>query len=59
MTARGRGAIVSIASIAGLQSTFQPSPYGASKHGVTLPVDGGSLALSRTRHRLDAAPRRA
>ncbi|WCD92792.1 hypothetical protein [Microbacterium sp. nov. GSS16] len=50
---------MSIASIAGLQSTFQLSPCGASKHGVTLPVNGGSLALTRTRHRLDAAPRRA
>lgn len=42
MTARGHVAIVSIASITGLQSTSQPSPCGASKHGVTLPVDGGS-----------------
>ncbi|SJN27703.1 3-oxoacyl-[acyl-carrier protein] reductase [Microbacterium esteraromaticum] len=34
MTAQGHGAIVNIASIAGLQSTSQLSPYGASKHGV-------------------------
>ncbi|MFS2242783.1 hypothetical protein [Microbacterium sp. OR16] len=44
MTARGHAAIASIASIAGLQSTSQLSPCGASKHGVTLPVGGGSLA---------------
>ena len=43
MTARGSGAIVNIASIAGLQPTSQLSPCGANKHGVTLPVDGGSL----------------
>lgn len=34
MTAQGSGVIVNIASIAGLQSTPQLTPYGASKHGV-------------------------
>ncbi|WP_336645863.1 SDR family NAD(P)-dependent oxidoreductase [Microbacterium sp. USHLN186] len=34
MTAQGAGAIVNIASIAGLQSTSQLTPYGAAKHGV-------------------------
>lgn len=34
MSSQGGGAIVNIASIAGLQSTSQLTPYGASKHGV-------------------------
>lgn len=34
MTAAGAGAIVNIASVAGIQSTPQLTPYGASKHGV-------------------------
>ena len=34
MTATGSGAIVNIASVAGIQSTPQLTPYGAAKHGV-------------------------
>lgn len=34
MTAAGSGAIVNIASVAGIQSTPQLTPYGAAKHGV-------------------------